>query len=135
MWKKNSVNYIPLLWWQRDMKIIVTTVKKHTTLPNKQSTCSLCYILTYLSYSEYHLLWPTSIKIYTYFLQYFKYILWYFISLSISKWLKPQADLSTFCRPTLSLKQEGRAALLRETRPVSIKPPLKHKTTWYFSLA
>lgn len=44
---------------------------------------------------------------------YIKYTLWYFISLYISKWLKPQVDLSTSCRPTLSFKQEGRRALLR----------------------
>ena len=49
----------------------------------KQST--LGYIFTYLSYFEYHLIWPTNIKIYKYFLLYFKYILWYFISLNVSK--------------------------------------------------
>lgn len=44
--------------------------------------------------------------------------------------VKPQVDLSTFCRPTLSFKQKGRAAHLTETLPAFIKPPLKHKTTW-----
>lgn len=109
-------------------------VKRNITLLNNQKTCSLCYILPYLSYSECPLQWPTSTKMYTYFLQCFKDILWYFVSLTISKRLKPQVDLSTFCRPALSFKRE-RAALLRETLPVCTKPPRKHKTTWYSSLA
>lgn len=109
--KKHSVIYIPLLWWSWEVKIFFIIIKRHIILPNKQST--FCYTFIYWSYSGCHLIWPTSIKISTYFLQYFKYTLWYFISLYISKWLKPQVDLSTFCRPMLSFHQEGRAALLR----------------------
>lgn len=109
--KKHSVIYIPLLWWSWEVKTFFIIIKRHIILPNKQST--FCYTFIYCSYSGCHLIWPTSIKISTYFLQYFKYTLWYFISLYISKWLKSQVDLSTFCRPMLSFNQEGRAALLR----------------------